>query len=628
MQAVATENNKIKQIVFKGNQRINDVIIQSYLETTIGDRYNRDKVNSSVKNLYKSDLFEDVRVNYRNSILTFTFKENPVISEVYFEGNKKLSNDVLSNEISLTKRSIFTKSKLKNDIKRINDLYRRIGMFSAKIDGKIIKEEGNRIKVVFEINEGKKAKVLKIFIIGNEKISDDTLKSEIFTKEAKYLRFSSLDVYDPERLEYDKELMRRYYFSKGYADFEVLSVVGEIKPELDGFYVTFLVKEGVKYKFGDINIINEVKKLDASILQKKIKIKKGRTFNGNLLNNTVDTMIAEMGKHGYAFVDIEPKITKDKQTQIVNVDFVIHPVRKVYIGRINIKGNVRTLDEVIRRELRIQEGDPYNSTKIDRSLQRLKNLGYFKDVKITTTQGAVRNQIDLTIEITEQKTGELNFGVGYSTVNGANVNVGLKEKNLMGTGRKLSFDWLYSEYTQKVNLGYGKPYFLDRNLYAGFDVFYIDEEDRDSLGYNKFSYGGSLLTSYNITEYLMQQVYYNYFQTRISGLRLNYMNILEAGDTTTALVGQSLTYDRRDNIYNTREGYFVQWSLEYAGFNGDREFMKNLGSAAVYTPIYFDNLIFKIGAKGGVADGLGEPLVLTTVFIWEVIVCEVSNTQV
>lgn len=606
--AFSATKGTIKNIEFNGNQRINDIVINSYLEIEIGEIYNKDKVNQTIKNLYKSDLFENVNAKYKNRTLTFILKENPVVNKVFLEGNDKLTDEILLTEISIARRSIFTKSKVKNDIKRITDLYRRSGRFSAKVDAKIIKEKGNRVNIVFEINEGKKAKVKKIFFIGNNKFDDATLKETLFTKEAKYLRFGTGEVYDPERLEYDKELLRRFYYSKGYADFETLSVIGEIKTDKSGFYVSFLLEEGIKYKFGEVNIVNYVKKFDTSIIEKKMKIKSGKTFNGDLLNNTVDKMVAEMGKHGYAFVDIEPRLKKDKERQIIDIDFIVHPVRKVYIGRIDIRGNLRTLDEVIRRELRIQEGDPYNSTKIERSLQRLRNLGFFKNVTIQKQQGTVKNQIDLIVEVEEQKTGELNFGVGYSTVNGANVNIGVKEKNLLGTGRRLSFDWVRSEYTGKFNFGYGKPYFLDRDLFAGFDVFYLDKERRDTVGYDQLSYGGSLNFSYNITEYLGHSVYYNYYKEDISNIDTDYNGIITAGETSTSLVGQSLMYDRRDNIYSPREGFYLKWTLDYAGIEGDKEFTKNTGKFAVYTPVYFDDLIFKVGLKGGVADGNGEAL--------------------
>ena len=238
----------------------------------------------------------------------------------------------------------------------------------------------------------------------------------------------------------------------------------------------------------------------------------------------------------------------------------------------------------------------------------MRNLGYFKDVKITKNQGVARNQIDLTIEVVEQKTGELNFGIGYSTVDGANVNIGIKEKNLMGTGRNLSFDWLYSQYTGKVNFGYGKPYFMNRDLFAGFDLFYVDEKNRDSISYDKLSFGGSLNTGYNITEYLSQRVYYNYFREEISNLDSNYTNIITAGNTITSSIGQSLAYDRRDNIYNPHNGFYLKWTLDYAGVGGDKYFTKNTGKFSAYTPVYFENLIFKIGLRGGNVDGNGEAL--------------------
>jgi len=610
----AVNINKITKIKIQGTERIGPEIVKSYLEVKKYGYYNKKKVNQSLKNLYQTELFEDVQITFKWNTLIVKVKENPIISDIVFEGNKSVNDDILMGEISLYRRAIFSKTKLKKDVQKIISLYEKSGRFLATVEPKIIKKKDNRVTLIFEIHEGKKAKVKKIFIIGNEKFNDDKLKDIIFTKEAKFLGFSAGELYDPERLEYDKELLRRFYFSKGYADFEIISLIGEITPKKDGFYITILIKEGVKYNFGKISVTNHIKKFDKTLVEKKIKIKEGQVFNADRMNKTIDKMIEEMGKHGYAFVDVEPKTTKNRENRIIDINFIIHPTRKVYIGRINIIGNTRTLDEVIRRELRIQEGDPYNSTKILRSKQRLQNLGYFKRVEINKTTGDQLNKVDLTIEVKEQKTGELNMGVGYSTVEGANVNLGIREKNVLGTGRKLSLDWMRSESVTKTTLGYGKPYFLNREVFAGFDVFYKKVDDKDSIDYDKKSYGGSVDFSYEITEYLTHKVFYSNFKEEIYNISPLYSGSLDDTKKTTSLIGESFYYDRRDSKFEPHKGIYLNWNTSRAGLGGDKHYLSNTGTATGYIPVIFDELVFKTELRGGYIDGTGEPIAMEDAF--------------
>ena len=602
-----TENIKIDTIdiiEISGNDRVDEVIIKNYLPIKEGDIYTDDIINNAVKKLYSVGLFQDVNINYIDGKITINVVENPLITEILFDGNDKLDDEILLAEISLTKRSVFNKNKLNSDVKRILDIYRRTGRFSATINPQLIREDKNRIKLVFQINEGKPAKIRDIHIVGSNAFSEEELKSELRSKESKILNFSSDEVYDPLRLEYDKELLRQFYLSKGYPNFEVLSAVGELDKDDQWFDITILIEEGEKYHFGNINITNNIQKADTKKLEKVIKIKQGKTFNATLMNNVVELLINELSKQGFMFVDVKPATQIDDKNRLVDVNFIINETPKFYIGKVDIIGNTRTYDYIIRRELRIDEGDPFNMAKFNRSIQRIRNLGYFENVEVQQIQGKEPNQIDLIIEVQERKTGELQFGVGYSSIDGTNINMGIKENNLLGRGQTLGLNVLYSEYSKDINVNYGKPYFLDRNLYAGFNLFYTKDEDEYSVDYKETSYGGGVNANYSITEYLDQRLFYSLNRQKITDVSNEYDGIITIGDKTISAIGQTLYYDRLDSRYNPTKGFNFSWTIQYAGIGGDKDYLKNTFSASLYIPVFPNYLTLKLSGKGGIIEGI------------------------
>ncbi|HSQ98016.1 MAG TPA: outer membrane protein assembly factor BamA [Rickettsiales bacterium] len=604
----------IKSTEIIGNERIDKVIIDNYLKLDKNSIYSQDNVNNYIKTLYETGLFKKVNIDYKNSKLIIKVIENPFITEIDFDGNKKIDDEILLSEISSTKRSVFNKNKLSNDVKRILDLYRRSGRFLATVNPQIIDEGSNRIKLVFEINEGKPAKIRKIYIIGAKVFDERDLKAELNSKESKILRFGASEVYDPARIEYDKELLRRFYFSKGYADFEVLSAVGEINQENRWFDITFLIDEGEKYKFGNITITNNIKDVKDERLKKVVKIKKDKIFNANLLNTSVDNITTELAKEGFVFVDVKPMISKNTKDRTIDVDFVIDESPRIYVGEIKIIGNTRTYDDVIRRELRLEEGDPFSLTRFNRSIQRINNLGYFEKVNVTKERGDQPNKLNILIEVQEKKTGELQFGIGYSTTDGANATIGVTENNLLGLGQSLSLNIMYAKYTKNISLSYGKPYFMGRDLYAGFNLFYKKDEDEYSVDYKETTYGGGVNAVYSITEYLDQKLFYSIYRDKISDISEDYDGIITEGDKVTSSVGQSLYYDRKDSRFDPTKGFSLSWTVEYAGIGGDKNYLKNTANANFYVPIWPSIITLRLGAKGGVIDGIGESVNPTDAF--------------
>lgn len=602
-------NDNISDIKIINNDRIDSSIIKNYLTLKKTSKYTPKEANNSIKNLYSTGLFERVDVDFNNGILTVKVVENPLITEIAFDGNKKIDDAILSSEITTTKRSVFNKNKINSDVKRILDLYRRTGRFLATVEPKIIEEENNRIKIVFEINEGKPAKIRKINIIGAKAFNIEDLKDELRSKEAKILRFGSSEIYDPVKVEFDKELLRRFYYSKGYPNFEVLSSIGELDRSSKWFDITFLIDEGEKYNFGKIEITNNIKKVNIDKLYKLLKTKKGKTFDANLINTTIDNLTNELAKEGFAFVNIRPLTNENKEAKTIDIDFVIDESPRIYVGNIKIIGNTRTYDSIIRREMRLEEGDPFSISKFERSVQRIKNLGYFDKVDVQRVKGKVPNQLDIIIDVAEKKTGEFQFGIGYSTVDGANINAGIKETNLLGKGQTLSLNVLYAKYTKDISISYGKPYFMDRDLYAGFNLFYRNDEDEYSIDYKETSYGGGVNANYSITEYLDQRVYYSLYKQKITDVGSDYVGIISEQDSVTSAIGQTLYYDRKDSRFDPTKGFSLSLGLEYAGIGGDKKYIKSTTQANVYIPILPSIITLRIGGRAGVIEGTQGDLI-------------------
>jgi outer membrane protein insertion porin family len=606
---LAAKNLNLK-IIIKGNQRIEEQTIKSYLEIEGLQQNKIVAINNSLKQLFASDLFLEAKIYPQKNNMIIEVKENPIIAEVEFIGNKKVDSDMLQSEIRLAKRTVYTKEKLQSDIKRIGDIYVKSGRFLTVIKPKIIQKEQNRINLIFDIKEGKKADITKINFIGNSAFSDNNLREEITTKESKWYKFfNSADTYDSDRIEFDKEKLRRFYNSKGYADFAAISAIAQITPTKDKFYINFLLEEGIKYNFGEINIVNKVSKFDKSLLEEAINTKKGKTYNGNLLDKTIDEMVDIMSEKGYAFADIEPKMHRDKEKQIIDIDYIIRETPRIYINKIDISGNTRTMDKVIRREMRVVEGDAYNVTKINRSKQRIENLGFFDKVEFSTKRIGQTNLVDISIEVKEKKTGELNFGIGYSTVDRVTGNVGLKERNLLGTGQELGVNLQKSSYTANNAINYTKPYFMNREIAVGIDLFNYKVDQRNTMVYSQSSNGITIRGDYSISEHLGHQIRYSLQSENISNVLNTASPMIKnmAGKYINSAVGHSLLYDQRDNRFDPKNGYYLSLSQNYSGIGGDIKYLKNEGGAGYYTPLLdSDDFIFKLSAKFGQIQGMGQ----------------------
>jgi len=612
--ADAQNTPTVNAIRVEGTQRIEDATIQSYMFIKEGDPIDPQRVNKSLKGLFATGLFSDVNISLEGNDLVVKVVENPVINRVAFEGNRRIPDEEMSKEVSIRPRSIYTRTRVLADVERIQELYRRSGRFGATVEPKIIQQDQNRVDVAFEINEGPITYVNKIAFIGNKYFDDGDLRDKILTKEEAWYRFlSNMDTFDPQRLAFDKEKLRRFYLSKGFADFDLKSAVAELSPDRRNFFLTFTLDEGQRYTVNKINIETTLPELDdPTVLMKYLTFESSEWYNADEVENSIQDLTDGVGELGYAFVDIRPDIKRNPEDQSLDITFRINEGPRVFVKRIEINGNLRTLDEVIRREFRLVEGDPFNSAKVRRTRQRLQNLGFFKTVEITSEQSPTNpEEMTLKVDVQEQSTGELMLGAGYGSDDGAKITFAISERNLLGRGQKLKFNIALAESGTQADIAFTEPYFLGRDVSAGFDLFRYTEEDDDET-YEAERLGFALLAGYSYSERLRHTWKYTLRQDtvdNIDGDASTYIKEQE-GSTILSSFGHVLTYDLRDSTSNPTEGYYLRGANELAGFGGDAKFFKTDLSASQYIPLAED-YVLSFSGHVGYMFGLGEDISIT-----------------
>ena len=648
--AEAQEDNRyggtIRSILVEGNQRIEARTVQSYLLVEPGDAFDAERIDLSLKTLFATNLFADVSIDRNGDDLLVRVVENPIINRVIFEGNRALKDDKFKEEIQAAPRGIFTAARVQADVQRILELYRQSGRFAAKVEPQYKPLEQNRVDLVFEITEGPVTGVRSINFIGNKDYSDSRLRSEIVTRQSRLWRFfSSNDNYDPGRLEYDREKLREFYQNNGYYDFRVTSAVAELTPDQKDFYITMTIDEGRQYDFGEVKVETALEKLNAKALRAAVPIKEGDLFKGNLIETTIDTLTYAAGIAGYAFVDIRPQLDVNPDTGRIDVTFAVDEGPRVYIERINIVGNTQTLDRVIRRELRISEGDAFNRILLDRSKNRVRSLGYFKDVEIVETPGDGPDKSIVDVKVTEQPTGELSFAAGFSSVDSYLFDLSASQRNLRGRGQSVVARVSTSSRQQVVDLRFTEPRFLDRNLSAGVDVFATKQDFKDYGSYTAETIGAGLRIGFPLTERMQLGLSYKLQSddveipdfdilldttTRFTSTRtIQIAGADTPGDTSddlyrtarasdgavagelvvdqcdtlyllrdsncrserneiSSIIGYSFFWDRTNDPIQPTRGFDFRFSQEAAGLGGDVKYLRTETSASMYRGIWKD----------------------------------------
>ncbi len=644
--ATAVAQGVIRDIRIEGNRRLEPETVRSYTKLTVGQAYDDAKADETIRGLFATGLFSDVKINRTSTGVVITVVENPVIAQVAFEGNSEVEKTALEAEVQLKPRSVFTRAKAQADVQRILDVYRRQGRFAASVQPKLIELDNNRVNVVYEIKEGQATKVKSIAFVGNRAYSDSQLRDIISTIQSGLFDFlKGTNIYDPDRLNLDKELLRQYYLKNGYADARVVSANAELDRDGSGFFITFVIEEGAIFNFGAVTVESKLAGVNTDALGREISTKAGDTFNAALLDKTTEALTIRVAEQGFAFGRVRPKVDRVPGTNSINVVYVVEEGPRIYIERLNIVGNERTKDNVIRREFKVAEGDAYNQLLVENAKKRLQNLGFFKTVEVKRRAGSAQDRVVLDVEVIEQPTGELSFGAGYSTSEGVIGDVSLTERNLLGNGQYLRLGVSGSKERLNLNLSFTEPRFLGSNVAAGFDLFRNSTTATSTTPYSTTRTGGGLRLGFPLAEGIWLNTGYNLSRDTISipsdytstasraikeacGFKDDFPKTTDANNLNPGDPGYTDTYtgtnngscdgkarlvssgsigftiDKRNHPKTPTSGTFFQTGVDIAGLGGDVKYARFNAEGRAYYPIA-EKVTFVARAAGGHIEGWG-----------------------
>jgi outer membrane protein insertion porin family len=594
----------IAAIQVEGNRRIDAGTIESYMVVHPGDPFAPGPLNESLKTLYATGLFQDVSMTRQGDTLVVHVAENPLVNEVVFEGNHEVTDTQINAQIQLRARSVFTPSAADTARQVILNLYASKGYYDASVVPEIIRLPENRVNVVFEINDGPETLISRISFVGNKAFSSSRLAEVINSREEAWWRFlSSSDEYSPERLNLDRELLRRFYLHQGYVDFEVLDASAELSPDRRSFFVTFTVSEGARYRVAKVSIHSQLKGITDQALSGQLQFASGDWYDGDAVGRTADLMEDYVRSHGYAFVQVTPRVVRHPATHTVDITYDVTEGPRVYVERIDIVGNLRTEDRVIRRQFHLAEGDAYDASSIRRTRQRLTDLGYFQNVNITTTPGSAPDKAIITTTVQEKATGEITIGAGYSTDVGALVDAGLHENNLVGTGIDAGVNGILATKQSSIDLSVTNPYFLDRNLLVGGDLFLVQTNNLGTEPYDEKRVGFAVRAGYDFTDHLRQVWSYSLVDREVYDVASgsSYYITSQEGYTLLSQVSQVMTLDYRDSTTDPHSGFVTTLGTDFAGLGGDARFVRARIDAGYYIPLdrFTGNSDWYIALTGG-----------------------------
>ena len=607
--AVAQTTNEtvtVSEIAISGNSRVSDNTISAYLPVRVGDAISEDSLDNAIDSLFATKLFNDVTINIEGTRISIAVVENPIVNRVNIEGNDVLDDERLLAELDIQPRRVFTRKVAVDATQKLLEIYRLSGRYAAEITPQVIRLDNNRVDLIFEVDEGPLIKVTSISFIGNETFSDFALRQVISSRQVRWWAFlSSVDKYDESRLDYDARLLRQFYLGRGYANIEIKRAQGGLLADRSGFALTFEIDEGTRYKLRNVSFTSQITDINVSKFRDDIPLEKGDWYNVKGLEQGLLNVTNSLGNLGYAFVDVRPQVTPDTDSNELDIEISIGEGRKNYIERIEVVNNSRTRDTVIRRELEVVEGDPYNQLKLDKSLRNIKNLGFFSTVDISTVRGSADDQTIAKINVEEQSTGDFSIGVGYSSLDKSTVSLGINERNFLGSGRGLKFSTSLSESRSDYRLGLTEPYFLDRDLRGSAEIF--NQKVENSTLTTK-STGVNLGVAFDAADDYYHRI----------GYELSSADSTQSSTTATSLTGEenkdllrsalSYTIGRStlDNRFDPTEGYLYELDETVSGLGGDVTFVKTSVRASYFKPLSFNSFILGVRGRAGFVDGLGE----------------------
>jgi outer membrane protein insertion porin family len=599
----------LDQVVVQGNQRIEAETIIAYVGATPGSAITADQVNTAVRRLYETELFRDVAITPQGGVMLVEVVENPSINRVVFEGNDDVSEEDLLGAVQSAPRQAYTRALGERDIRTIKELYARTGRYDAQVEVRAEEQPQNRVDVYFTIAEGERTGVGDIEFVGNEKISDRRLRGVIETSESGVLSWVfGGDVYDPDKLEFDKELLRRYYLQRGYADFRVVDATAELSEDREDFNITFVVEEGPVYTVGNVEVSAAFTGIDQDALMNQLTIGTGDTYNANEVDKSIDNLLFLAGQEGFAFTDVRPVAQKNTDDRTIDLVFEMEEGARVYIERIEIEGNSRTLDRVLRRQFKVAEGDAFNAREIRNATQRLRALGYFSSVEVTTERGSADDRAVIRVRVVEALTGSLSFGIGYGTDNGVQSDVTVSERNFLGRGQTLSARVAYAGNTQVFDFSFREPSFLDRDVAAGFRVFLRQEDFSDEASFEETNIGFRPSVEFPLTPNSTLEVAYIIASDEIRDVNVNASEVIAADEGTqiTSAVAATYTYDQRNSKVAPTEGYIFTGTQELAGLGGDAYYSRTTGRVKGWTSFFEESVVASLELEAGGIIGLGS----------------------
>ncbi len=607
LSVIAYASEDIIEIInVQGNQRIDTETIISYSKINEGDIYTETIGNNTLKNLFDTNLFSNIEVSFDDKTLNILVKENPTINLVKFSGNKRIKDEDLIIEISLKERSVYSRSKVKKDIERMLSLYQRSGRLSTEIIPKVEVLEENRVNLTYEIEESDISEVSKIVILGNKNFSSSKIKSLMKTKEKTLLRFlSSADRYDPDKLEYDKQLVTEFYNNNGYPNFKFISSIAQLSPNKNTFEIILTVNEGDIYNFGDVTIKSEFKKMNTDIIAASVTVKKGDIFNSSEIKNSIERIKSLAELEGYSFIEINPNLTENKDKGEVDIELLVNEGPRVYVESINISGNTRTIDRVIRREMSLSEGDAYNKYAINASKDSIRALNFFSDVDIKEIRTSFPDKINLDVSIEEKNTGEASIGAGYSSSTDASIQFGLKERNFLGKGQNLNFTSTLSNSKNTYDISFTEPYFNNKPISLSSQI-YSNFSDPTSVNYETEDLGFGLSSRFPLSVSRSMELRYSLYTTKIKAdsNATTYERAL-AGSDTVSMVGYSLIYDMRNSRYKPSKGFNLELNQDLAGLGGSSYYLKNSVNFNSYKKLS-ENFIGAFKLRFGTVNGYND----------------------
>jgi outer membrane protein insertion porin family len=633
-QTAAATDRLIRSIEVVGNVRLEPETVRSYIDLRVGERYDRESLDRALKDLFETELFTgatQIRDDGDGNIV-IEVAENPVINRVVIEGARRIKEDKIREEIKVAPRQIFTASRARADVARILELYRRSGRFAAQVEPKIVELEQNRVDLIFEINEGPKSRIRQVNIIGNEQFSDRRLRGEMATRQARPLRlFTSRDTYDPDRLAFDQQKLRQFYLTQGYADFRVISSIAELTPDRRDFIVTYVLEEGERYRFGEVDLVSQLRDVDSESFKRLLRIREGDWYNAKLVEDTIEGLTETVGLLGYAFADVRPNFERDRENLKMNLTFVINETPRVYVESVNIQGNTRTKDQVIRREFRLAEGDAFNSFKVRRSRDRIQSLGFFQEkLEVKQQPGSAPDKVVLSVDVEERPTGSLQLSAGFSSLERFIFAFNIEERNFRGMGQQLRLGVNISSFSRSAEVGFVEPYMFGRNIAFGADIFRRDfnsfrfgiDGARDTT-YEQVTTGFGLRTGFPLTEFWSLSTRYGFnidkvtldeelFFTPNPETGIPECDPLKAGrflcdalgERTTSSVGYSLIFDNLDNRLRPSRGRRLVLNQDFAGLGGNVRYLRTRANIDFFFPLP-RGFILNLGGEAGNIFGFG-----------------------